>query len=94
MKPVCTLPPKRARDCITGKTNEYVTACFTSGPDSNSEEKITDIKRAKELLNGCVTKMCVENDLETLERTKEWAHKRVDTIYTINYERIMEGNNK
>lgn len=43
------------------------------------------------MLNGNVNRMCVTDDVKELESMKDWAVKRIQTIYEENLSRI---NNK
>lgn len=43
-----------------------------------------------DMLRGNINRMCVTDDDAELESMQQWAKKRIDRIYSYNYQRLRE----
>lgn len=43
-----------------------------------------------DMLKGNINRMCVTDDDVELESMQQWAKKRIDRIYSYNYQRLRE----
>lgn len=43
-----------------------------------------------DMLKGNINRMCVTDDDAELESMQQWAKKRIDRIYSYNYQRLRE----
>lgn len=48
------------------------------------------LKNELDMLQGNINRMCVTDDEEELLSMQEWAKMRIDTIYSLNKQRLEE----